>query len=262
MNDNDNFQEENDKIEVRESRAPRKKKRKKKNYLLRLFFIICFSVLMYLFLSSSIFDIQQITVENNSYFTTEQVINIAGAKTGGNIFATSTGKMKDNLLLDPYIKNAKVSRRLPNKININVEERVESAYLTYRADFIIIDDEGIVLRQAAIEPKLTSIEGVTIKNIKLGKPIEVEENAMMSETINLLKKMKEQQVFFKKIKVSSVVVKAYIYDSLICQATPEILSNSMAQLNQVIADLYKKGIERGLITMGDDGYFSFSPVPE
>ncbi len=74
--------------------------------------------------------------------------------------------------------------------------------------------------------------------------------------------MNEQEMYFKKIKVSSVVVKAYIYDSLICQAAPDVLANNMPQLNDVIYDLYKKGIERGQITMGDDGYFSFSPIPE
>jgi cell division protein FtsQ len=258
----DDFQDENLKIDNIRQRPPRKKKRKKKNYLLRLFLLICFSILLYLFLSSSIFDIQEITVENSSYFTKEQIINIAGAKTGGNIFASRTSKMKEKLLLDPYIKNAKVSRRLPDKINIDVQERVEAAYLTYRSDYIIIDNEGIVLRQAAIEPKLTSIEGVTIIKIEPGTPIQVEENAMMTSTIALLKKMNEQEMYFKKIKVSSVVVKAYIYDSLICQASPEVLANNMTQLNDVIYDLYKKGIERGQITMGDDGYFSFSPIPE
>lgn len=254
--------DENVKIDNREKRPPRKKKRKKKNYLLRLFLLICFSFLLYLFLSSSVFDIQEITVENSSYYTNEQIISIAGAKTGGNIFASRTSKMKDKLLLDPYIKNAKVSRRLPGKININVQERVEAAYLTYREDYIIIDNEGIVLRQAAIEPKLTSIEGVTLIKMEPGAPIQVEENAMMTSTITLLQKMSEQEMFFKKIKVSSVVVKAYIYDSLICQAAPDVLANNMPQLNDVIYDLYKKGIERGQITMGDDGYFSFSPIPE
>jgi cell division protein FtsQ len=254
--------DENLKIDIQETRQPRKKKRKKKNYLLRLFLLICFSGLLYLFLSSSIFDIQEFTVENSSYFTKEQIINIAGAKTGGNIFATSTSNMKKNLMIDPYIKNATVSRKLPDIININVVERVEVAYLTYRTDYIIIDKEGIVLRQAAIEPKLTKLEGVTIIKIEPGKPIIVEENAMMTETIGLLNKMDEQEMYFKKILISSVVVKAYIYDSLICQASPEILANNMTQLNEVIYDLYKKGIERGLITMGNDGYFSFSPVPE
>ena len=250
------------KSDNKSTRTPRKKKRKKKNLLLRFFLIICLIILIFVFLSSSLFDISEIAVQNNSYYTSEQIISIAGAKTGGNIFISGTGKMKSKLLLDPYIKNAKVARSLPSKINISVDERKEAAYLTYRTDFIIIDNEGIVLRQASVAPKLTAIEGVTIKSMELGKPISVEENAIMTETITLLKKMQEQKIYFKKIKVSSVVVKVYIYDSLICQAPPLVLAESMSQLNDVLYDLYKKGIQRGLITMGDDGYFSFSPVPE
>ncbi len=248
--------------ENKERIKKKKKKRKKKNYLLRLFLVICFCVASYFFLTSSLFDIQKITVENNAYYTSEQIINIAGAKTGGNIFAESTGKMKSKLLLDPYIKNASVSRSLPSGIEIAVVERKEAAYIAYRSDFIIIDNDGIVLRQASVEPKITALSGLTIKKIDPGKPLEAEENAILTSTLTMLKKMDEQELFFKKIIISNVVIKAYIYDNLICEATPENLTNNMPQLKEVIYDLFKKGIKRGVIKMGSDGYFAFSPLPE
>lgn len=248
--------------ETKERTKKKKKKRKKKNYLMRLALLICFCVASYFFLTSNLFDIQKIIVEKNVYYTAEQIINIAEAKTGGNIFAESTDKMKKKLLLDPYIKNASVSRSLPAGIRITVEERKEAAYLTYRSDFIIIDNEGIVLRKASVEPKLTLLSGLTIKKIDAGKPLEVEENAILTATLTLLKKTDEQGLFFKKIIISNVVIKAYIYDNLICEATPENLTNNMPQLKEVIYDLFKKGIKRGVIKMGSDGYFAFSPLPE
>jgi cell division protein FtsQ len=80
--------------------------------------------------------------------------------------------------------------------------------------------------------------------------------------LNLLKKMEAQGLYFKRIKISNVVIKVYIFDNLVCEATPENLAKNMQQLKEVMTDLYKKGIERGVINMGSDGYFSFSPVPE
>ncbi len=240
----------------------KKKKRKKKNYLLRIFFVICFCIAAYFFLTSSLFDVQKIVVENNVYYTPEQIISIAGAKTGGNTFSESTGDMEKKLLLDPYIKSVAVSRNLPSGIKITVVERREAAYLAYRTDFIIIDNDGIVLRKASVEPKITMLSGLTIKLIDPGKPLAVEENAILTAILSMLKKMDEQELFFKKIIISNVVIKAYIYDNLICEATPENLSNSMPQLKEVIYDLFKKGIKRGVIKMGSDGYFAFSPLPE
>jgi cell division protein FtsQ len=248
--------------ETKEKVKKKKKRRKKKHYLLRLILFIGFCVASYFFLTSSLFDIQGITVENSAYYTSEQIISIAGAKTGGNIFAEGTGNMKKKLLLDPYIKNAAVSRNLPAEIKITVEERKECAYIAYRSDFIIIDNDGIVLRQASVEPKLTVLTGLTVKRIDPGKPLEAEENAILTATLTLLKKMDEQELFFKKIIISNVVIKAYIYDTLICEATPESLTSNLPQLKEVIYDLYKKGIKRGVIKMGSDGYFAFSPLPE
>ncbi len=240
----------------------KKKKRKKKNYLLRLILLICIGVCLYFFFTSSLFDINEIAVENNDYYTPEQIISIAGAITGGNTFAERTGAMKDKLLEDPYIKNASVSRKLPDGLVITVQERKEAAYVVYRSEYVIIDSDGIVLRKAKVEPKLTVMEGMTVKKIETGEPLEAEENAMLTGTLSLLKQMEEQELYFKRITFSSVVIKAYIYDSLICEATPENLSAGMPQLKEVITDLYSKGIERGVIKMGSDGYFAFSPLPE
>jgi cell division protein FtsQ len=248
--------------ETKDIKKKKKKKRRKKNYVLRFFIVICIGIGLYLFLTSSLFDIETVSVENNIYYTPEQIINIAGAKTGGNIFAESTRAMKANLLKDPYIKNAAVARNLPDDIGIVVEERKEAAYILYRSDFVIIDNDGMVLRQASVEPKLTLLEGMTIKKIEPGMPLEVEENGILTGTLNLLKKMEEQGLYFKRIKISNVVIKVYIFDNLVCEATPENLAKNMQQLKEVMTDLYKKGIERGVINMGSDGYFSFSPVPE
>jgi len=248
--------------EPKDIKVRKKKKRKKKNYLLRFFLLILTGVCLYFFFTSSLFDVNEITVENNHYYTPEQIISIAGAKTGGNTFAERTRPMKARLLEDPYIKNASVSRKLPDGLVITVEERKETAYVVYRSDYVIIDNDGIVLRKAKVEPKLTVLEGLTVKKIETGEPLEAEENAMLTGTLDLLRQMNEQELYFKRIVISSVVIKAYIYDSLICEATPENLTANMPQLKEVIQKLYTEGTERGVIKMGSDGYFAFSPIPE
>ncbi len=240
----------------------KKKKRKKKRYLLKCFVLVLVAAGMYYFLTSSLFDIQKITVENNNYYTAEQIINLAGAKTGENLFEASLTDMKKKLLADPYIKNAKMKRRLPAGIVIILEEREEDAAIPYGSSYIIIDGEGMILRKSEVEPALTLLLGMTIKNMEPGTPLEVEENAALTDTLKMLQEIKKHEIYFKKIDISSIVIKAYIYDQLICDGTPENIMNNLDSLQEVLYDLYTKGIERGVIKMGSDEYFSFSPLVE
>ncbi|MEL7655944.1 MAG: FtsQ-type POTRA domain-containing protein, partial [Bacillota bacterium] len=161
----------------------KKKKRKKKHYLLKFLVLVAFVTGMYFFFTSDLFDIQKLTVENNSYYTTEQIIQLAGAKTGENLFKAPISQMKDKLLADPYVKSVKLKRRLPGEVVIIVEERKEDAAIPYGNSFIIIDKEGMVLRKSEQEPTLTLLVGMTVKNMKPGTPLEVEDNAALTDTL-------------------------------------------------------------------------------
>ena len=240
----------------------KKKKRKKKRYLLKFLIVALAATGLYFFFTSSLFDIQKITVENNSYYTAEQIISLAGAKTGGNLFEASFSEMKEKLLADPYVKNVKLKKRLPAEVVIIVDERKEEAAIPYSSSFIIIDGEGMVLRKSDVEPTLTLLMGMTVKNMKPGTPLQVEENAALTDTLKLLRKIKEHDLYFKKINITSISIKAYIYDQLVCEGTPENIMDNLDSLQEVLYDLYTKGIERGVIKMGSDEYFSFSPLME
>lgn len=247
---------------INEQKKKKKKKRKKKRYLLKIFITMVLAVGLYFLLTSSLFDIQSISVENNKYYTEEQIISIAQAKTGENLFEVSASNMKDLLLKDPYIKNTKVKRRLPGELVIEVEERKESAAVPYGEAYMIIDNDGIVLRKSEVEPALTMLMGLTLKNMDAGTPLIVEENAMLTDTLNLLRQVESREQYFKKIDIANIIIKAYIYDQLICEGTPENIVNNLDALQDVLYDLYTKGIERGVIKMGSEGYFSFSPSIE
>lgn len=240
----------------------KKKKRKKKRYLLKFLIVVLVATGLYFFFTSSLFDIQKITVENNSYYTAEQIISLAGAKTGGNLFEASLSEMKEKLLADPYVKNVKLKKRLPAEVVIIVEERKEEAAIPYGSSFIIIDGEGMVLRKSDVEPTLTLLMGMTVKNMEPGTPLQVEENAALTDTLKLLRKIKEHDLYFKKINITSISIKAYIYDQLVCEGTPENIMDNLDSLQEVLYDLYTKGIERGVVKMGSDEYFSFSPLME
>lgn len=246
----------------KEEKVRKKKKRRKKHYLLKFIMVIVLCTGLYFFFTSSLFDIQKIIVENNKYYTSEQIIGIAKAKPGKNLFKSSTSDMKERLLKDPYLKSVKVKRKLPDTIKIIVEERKEYAAIPYGEGFVIIDQEGLVLRKVKAEPKLTLLLGMTVKDTTAGKALKVEENSVLTDTLSMLKKMEAKELYFKKIDISHVVIKAYIYDHLTCEGTPENILKNLEPIQEVLYDLYSKGIKRGVIKVGTEGYFSFSPLEE
>ncbi len=244
-------------------KAPRKrKKRRKKHYLLRFVIFVALCVGAYYLLTSELFDIHKIEVIDNNYFTSAQIIEKAGAKKGKNIlFETDAGDMKERLMHDPYIRDVDISRRLPATLKIKVDERTEKVAVPYGTTFVIVDDDGMVLRKTNTEPQLPIVAGLTIKKMEPGKPLDVEENALLTDTLKMLKTLDGSDIYFKKIDISNVIIKAYIYDQLVCQGTPDDIIKNIenGSLEAVLYDLYTNGIERGVVTMSGDNYCSFSP---
>lgn len=240
----------------------KKKKRRKKYYLLKFLLIMALGTGLYFFLTSEIFNIVKIEVKNFSHYTEEQVVELSEITKGKNLFGTSMSQAKERLLTDSYMKDVKLQRKPPGTVVITVVERVEYAAVPYGEEYILIDEEATVLSRTVEAPELPLLTGMTVKIIEPGKILKVEESHLLEETLKMLEAMAEGELYFKKIAISDVVIKAYIYDNLICQGTPENILNGMDNLRKIIYDLYTKGIERGVIKMGSDDYCAWSPLIE
>ncbi len=237
-----------------------KKKRRKKNYLLR-FLIFCALVAgSYFFLSSDLFIVTNIQVEGNRYYTQAQVIELSGLSTGYNMFFEVETKPARNKLLErPYIKYAKI-RRLPmGTLVIDVTERTEYAAVPYGEQFILIDEEGMVLRISDTEVTLPLLEGMSVAEMEPGKPLSVEQSYLLTGTLGLLTAMEENDIYFKRVYFSTVVVKAYIYDNYYCEGTPENITANLSGISRLLQEHYQQNITRGVVKVGKSGYLSFSP---
>ena len=237
----------------------KKKKRRRKNYLLRLLVIIALITGAVQFLRSDFFTVTKVAVDGNGYYTASQVFQLSGISTGNNIFATKTDEGRDNLVADPYIKYATIKKELPGTIHITVEERVEYASVPYGEQYVLIDDTGMVLRISDQEPALPLLEGMTIIDMTPGKPLNVEESYLLTDTLELLAVVAENDMYFKKVNFSTVIVKAYIYDDLYCEGTPANITSSMESVARLVSELYAENVDKGIIRVGKDNYLVFDP---
>lgn len=224
--------------------------------------LLCIGTGVFLFLKSSYFNIKSFSVEGNSYYTDAEIISMAKAKKGVNlIFDAGLSDIKKNLKDNPYFEDIYVKRSLPDKLVISIKERRQTAAIVYGESFIVIDENGIVLRKATVDPQVTLLTGLTISKMNIGEKVEVEEADALKMTLRMLSAMNKGDLFFKKINVSKVLIRAYIYDTLSVKGTPKELMQTIqrGELQKVVNNLFNDKINRGTIKVGGSDYMSFTP---
>lgn len=252
--------EELDDIEKR--RLKRRRKLKMPGFFTRVFIVVGITIAVIAFSLSNFFTVDTIDVQGNKYFTDEEISNMAHASTGRNIiYRLNKGSMRKYLEKNPYIEEARVYRKLPSTIVINVKERMQIATLTYGDKFLIIDNKGTLLRITKTKPKLTIVTGFKVKKVKLGEAVEVSNPDLFKELLSLLKSMEEGDVYFTKINITEMFITANVYDSLVVRSKYKDLKENIdkGRLHKVLDELFKRNIKRGTITISSDGYASFTP---
>ena len=244
----------------KKSTGKKKKKRRKKHYFLR-FCIFCAVVIgLFEFLNSDFFAVRNFDVSGNEYYTPAQIVEMSGLQSGVNLFfETKTRPARDRLLADPYIKVAEIKRAPRDTVQILLTERREYAAVPYGDQYVLIDREGMVLRIADEEPVLPILGNMTIVEMTPGSALKVEQTYLLTDTLNLLSIVEENDIYFKRIEFSTVIIRAYIYDELYCEGAPANITANMASVQKLLQELYQQNITRGVIRVGTDSYLSYSP---
>ena len=252
---------------IRERKKEKKRKaRRRKTVFWTALSIIALTVAGFIFSLSGFFTVDSIEVQGNSHFTSEEIINIAHAVPGHNLLYNPGSKtITDYLEQNPYIKSASVLRKLPSTLVIVVEEREEAISFNYDDDYLIMDDEGILLKKTRTEPKVTSVSGLVVTKLRLGDTVGTENQQMFSRLLRLVRAMKAADMYFVSIDMTGyeedMSVKAYIYDKLVVKTDYESLVTNLknGRLHKIVEKLFEDDIRRGTITFVEDGSASFEP---
>ena len=123
-----------------------KKKRKRVLRVVKILtlFAIIIGGIIYTLLSP-IFNIKEIEVSGNSKISSESIISLSGLSIDQNIFSFWTSDIEEAIKQNAYIDKAKISRKLPDRIEINVQERVATYMLTLGNAYVYINNQGYIL---------------------------------------------------------------------------------------------------------------------
>lgn len=202
VNTNKNMQNAKKKLTKQQQIAIKKKKAILKIVKVLTLIIVIIGVSIYVALSP-LFNIKEINVTGNSKLSKEEIISLSELKTDENTFKVSKKNIKNKVKANAYIENVKIRRKLPDKVEIIVVERVATYMIPFANSYIYINNQGYMLEITSQKAEMPAIVGISIPEeelhegqrlisedlVKLGEVLQIMESANANELVDLITKI-------------------------------------------------------------------------
>lgn len=226
-------------------------------------FILLVILFIYICISSSIFELKQIDVDGNSKITKSDIIKIGDIETGKNIFKYNLNDVEKKILVNPYIKYVKVSRKFPDKLVITIKENSEYAIIKEGASYIYIGENGLVLsEQKDIKNKnIPLVSGIEIKNKKLNTKIKInsdKSNYIILAIDTLKKNNMSRKIESIKINKNKMYMKTDDNTNIVLKIDEDIEYN-INRLKAILVDLKSNNKKGGNIDLTSKEQAIYSP---
>ncbi|WP_073507618.1 cell division protein FtsQ/DivIB [Streptobacillus notomytis] len=110
-----------------------------KGYIIRLLLLIAFVYVIFLFIESDFFLVKNVNVEGNIYLVKEDIASKFDNLKGQSLFLLDLSEMRNKIEEDVRIDRIDISRRFPDTININVNERIPIGIISKNHKYYYID---------------------------------------------------------------------------------------------------------------------------
>lgn len=179
-----------------EKSARLKKMRKIKNIIKWTILIGIIVGLLAFLCTSGLFDICKIEIIGNVQVAQKEILELSKIKMGDNIFLCNKIQTQSNLETHPYIQETKITRKLPDKIQIEITEKQKAYQIQVEGGYAYIDNQGYVLEISSIKIDKPILQGslTTIENIIPGNRLNQDDLERLNEVLKIIKNSQEIQI--------------------------------------------------------------------
>lgn len=111
-----------------------------------VFFTVLLSIFVFAFVFyTPFFKVHTIVSSNNFIVSNDEVDNLLSHNYEENIFLIGEEDIKQELLKNVYIKNIKMTKKYPDKLLVDIEERKPAGIIVSNDGFIKVSDDGVFL---------------------------------------------------------------------------------------------------------------------
>ncbi len=181
------------------TKAERKRKRRNQRIKLALKILLLMGIIggtITFAMISPIFNIKDIQVLQNNQVSSQTIISLSEIKIGENIFCFYKGQAIDKIKENAYIEIAKIHRKIPNIIQIEVQEREHSYSVDFLGKYAYINKQGYILEIAENSKQKVIIQGISTPEdqVVVGKRLNQEDLEKLEDVIKIMNSAKEYQL--------------------------------------------------------------------
>lgn len=133
----------------------KKKRRKKRAKVVFFGLLLVLMMLTLAILSVTVFfNAETITVEGNTHYTVEEILEIGDLKIGQNLFRLDKFKVIDQIEELPYVKTVTINRKLPNELSVKIIENQPVVWVPTNTGVALLNEEYRVLELLEIPVEL------------------------------------------------------------------------------------------------------------
>jgi cell division protein FtsQ len=201
----------------------------------------------------NIFKLREVEVKGNDTIRAKDIITLSGIKLGDNIFKVDTNKARENIERDGLLELLNIERIFPDKIRLNIHQRIPHGAIAYMGRFVIIDEKGCVLdaRDELPAGQYPLITGMDIKHSEKGKPIQSNDAASLKAMETVLTALQKQQALsliaqadFKDLLNIDLLTR----DGMVVELEkPQDMDAKALWLSSTIPELRKQGHTKGVL---------------
>lgn len=179
--------EKDKKLEQKQKKILKKKKRIKRILTMLTIVLLILGGSIFAFVSP-IFNVQEIKVKNNEQVSEETILSLSGLSVGQNLFQFNKNKVKKAIQENAYIDSVKITRKIPNKIEINIVERQKNFSLEFLNGYAYLNKQGYILEISNDKLDLPILQGASTPEEKIvaGARLEKEDLEKLGTVIQIL----------------------------------------------------------------------------
>lgn len=198
MTNKNKIKKEEEQRKIQNKKEIKKKKRNKKiKFFIKLILFIGVTAGGITFaLVSPIFNIQEIRVTNNANVPSDTVVSLSGLTTEVNIFKFWSIKAINKIKENPYIQDVKIHRKLPNAIEIEVQEREPKYCIKILESYAYVSNQGYILEISEDGKGLPIMKGIKTPEEELtaGNRLNSEDLNKLEDVIKIMNSAEKQKI--------------------------------------------------------------------
>ncbi|MHC1747395.1 MAG: cell division protein FtsQ/DivIB [Cellulosilyticaceae bacterium] len=176
----------------------REKESMKKRWLYGVIIIIFVGIVILLL---PIWNVSLINVENNNYYTKEEILKASELKENMHILSMRKNQTISKIKQLPYIKNVEIAYHFPGKLTVSVEEIENIGYVPFFGTYLSIDASGQVVAQVnETKQDLPIIEGLIFKEFKIGEKLSITNEDNFLTAVEIIRSLRKYD-FANSVKI-------------------------------------------------------------